>query len=120
MKILVIGQNPSTPTDIKRGSTMDRLADWMNAVDVETFHFTNACLIRGNNFTPTPDYDHINEVTTDYDKIIALGNFASHALSKLGITHFKLPHPSPLNRQINDPKFIEEKLKECKEYLCTT
>lgn len=49
------------------------------------------------------------------DPIIALGNNASKALDK--IPHFKLPHPSPRNRQLNDPKFIEEKLKACKKWL---
>ena len=47
--------------------------------------------------------------------IIALGNNASKALGK--IPHFKLPHPSGKNRQINDKEFINKKLQECKEWL---
>lgn len=49
------------------------------------------------------------------DKIIALGNNASKALGD--IPHFKLPHPSGRNRQINNKKFIDKKLKECREWL---
>ena len=50
-----------------------------------------------------------------YKKIIALGNNASKALK--GLPHFKLPHPSGLNRQTNDKKFINQKLRECRKWL---
>jgi hypothetical protein len=46
---------------------------------------------------------------------VALGNNASRALGS--IPHFKLPHPSGRNRQINDTAFINEKLKKCREWL---
>lgn len=48
-------------------------------------------------------------------KIVALGNNASKALK--GIKHFKLPHPSGLNRQINNKRLINRKLKECGKWL---
>ena len=39
-------------------------------------------------------------------------------LKRLGYKeHFVLPHPSPLNRQINDDKFISMKLSECRRYI---
>lgn len=47
--------------------------------------------------------------------IIALGNKASDAL--MTIPHFKLPHPSGLNRQINDKEFIKKQLNACKSYI---
>lgn len=49
--------------------------------------------------------------------IVALGNKASSRLKKLGIEHFKLPHPSPRNRLLNNPNFIDSELKKCKNYL---
>lgn len=51
------------------------------------------------------------------DTTVALGNNASKRLTQLGIKHFKLPHPSSRNRQINDKAFIEKKLQECREWL---
>jgi uracil-DNA glycosylase len=51
------------------------------------------------------------------NNVIALGNAASNYLNKYSVPHFKLPHPSGRNRQLNDKKFIEAKLKECKEWL---
>ena len=46
--------------------------------------------------------------------IIALGNNASKAIQG---EHFKLPHPSRLNRQLNDKEFIANRLKLCKDWL---
>lgn len=51
----------------------------------------------------------------DGDKIVALGNAASKALK--WIPHFKLPHPSGLNRQLNNKSFVLAKLLECKKWL---
>lgn len=47
--------------------------------------------------------------------LIALGNNASKALDS--IPHFKLPHPSGLNRQVNNKEFINSRLLECKKYI---
>jgi hypothetical protein len=53
-----------------------------------------------------------------YAKItIALGNEASKALTKLGTPHFKLPHPSGRNRQINDKAYIQSRLEAAKIYI---
>lgn len=56
--------------------------------------------------------------TIHQDKIVALGNNASKRLTKYGIPHFKLPHPSGRNRQLNDKSYIESRLAECKKYIC--
>ena len=50
-------------------------------------------------------------------KVIALGNKASKRLSECNVSHFKLPHPSPRNRKLNDPNFIDSELKKCQTYL---
>lgn len=50
-------------------------------------------------------------------KFVALGNEASKSLKQLMIRHFKLPHPSGRNRQVNNKKLIDKKLKECKKWL---
>jgi uracil-DNA glycosylase len=50
-------------------------------------------------------------------KFVSLGNNAEKVLKRLDIESFKLPHPSPRNRKLND-KFYEKKiLKECKQWL---
>jgi hypothetical protein len=56
-----------------------------------------------------------SEILTKNYTFIALGNAASKALGKT--PHFKLPHPSGRNRQINDALFIKMKLSEAKDWL---
>lgn len=43
-------------------------------------------------------------------EVIALGNKASVRLTKQGIIHWKLPHPSGLNRQLNDETFVAKQI----------
>jgi len=50
-------------------------------------------------------------------RIIALGNIAAGVIEKYSRPHFKLPHPSGRNRQINDKEFIAKKLAKCKAWL---
>ncbi len=103
MNILVIGEAPSQQT--KNNPTLKRLNEWLDYLHIKSFCFTNVS---------NPEWsDH----AFAYPKVIALGQVASKELNKRGIVHFKLPHPSPLNRQINDPVFIKSQLDGCKKYL---
>jgi hypothetical protein len=47
--------------------------------------------------------------------IVTFGNNASDAIEP--VMHFKLSHPSGLNRRNSDKKLIDSKLKECKIYI---
>lgn len=54
----------------------------------------------------------------DHDRtFVALGNNASRVLENMEIPHFKLPHPSPRNRMLNNKKLIASELKKCYLYL---
>ena len=57
------------------------------------------------------------ELARPYQRVLALGAFASSALGKLDIPHFQLPHPSPLNRKLNDPIYEKTVLRDCYNYL---
>jgi hypothetical protein len=48
---------------------------------------------------------------------IALGNNASDRMESLNIEHFKLPHPSPRNRKLNDKDYVDKVLQECYSYI---
>jgi len=52
-------------------------------------------------------------------RIIALGNTAATALEMAGEDFFKLPHPSPLNRFLNNKVYLNAVLEECKKWLST-
>jgi uracil-DNA glycosylase len=54
------------------------------------------------------------------DVIVAFGKTAARALTLLGFEHYEMPHPSGLNRQLNDPTYLEEKLKGLEALLQPT
>ena len=113
LKVLVLGQNPS-----KRGGTsksLMRLAEWIEFLELKQFSFANvydAYKVETASADPA-----LNDYVRSYDRVIALGQTASRTLSAMGVSHFRMPHPSGLNRQLNDQKFVHEKLEACKNYL---
>ncbi len=118
--MIVVGMNPSnrpTTKKVNKNSTFDRLNKWMDHLNVQHFSFIN--LLDYSKDNPTiKDVDFKSlDVAKQYNKVIALGGLASTALNKIGVDHFKLPHPSPRNRLLNDKTFEKKILKECKEYL---
>lgn len=115
--ILFVGDKPSIKTDpnvpFKGASCEKRLNSWVNQL---------------NDYYGCDEHEIINQISSMFvikayfyfergGPIIALGNNASKALDKLDIPHFKLPHPSGRNRQINDKEFIKVKLEECRQYI---
>ena len=63
------------------------------------------------------EFHIICEHIRNADKIVALGSAVSKFLEDHNVEHFKLPHPSPRNRQLNDKEFIKNELKACREYI---
>lgn len=86
--------------------------------DLEHYSFMNCIPSKTGQYKITDvNFDLLLEATSDYDRVVALGNFASDALKRIKKDHFKLPHPSPRNRVMNDKKKVQEILQECKEYI---
>lgn len=118
-RILVIGMNPSSYVGPSRRSlALSRLNEWMDYVGVRYFSFVNA--------VPTPGVARIRDVQWDvlrecvefgYDSVIALGKLASLATRRVGGECFELPHPSGLNRKLNDAAYVERVLTECRRYV---
>lgn len=115
MPSIIIGINP-TKAQYRKGCAWYRLQDWIDELDVGIVAFTN--LSHDPHWDKrTIDREHVLACVRGHDKIIALGGLVSKALTRLGIDHFTLPHPSPLNRQINNTEFILERLRECRSYI---
>lgn len=117
-KILVIGLNPTKLAVPRKGGAVHRFSRWLDEIGIDIVSFTN--------LSPDPHWDgkqidesFLRQSMEGYSKIVVWGNSVSKYLKKMDVEHFVLPHPSPLNRQINNPEFIAQKLKECKEYLST-
>lgn len=117
MKVLVVGLNPSVKGG--KSTTLKNLTEWLNLLNLQYVSFINAYDTYGKVSISDLKKDELIEKSKGYAKVIALGSLASKSLISVGIDHFKLPHPSGLNRQLNNQDFIHSKLNECKEYLCT-
>lgn len=119
MKILVVGMCPSNKPTLgsKQNATFKKLESWMDNLKVKHFSFINTFDYPATPTLSKVDNKRLSTVTKEYDKVLALGGFVSSALERLGVDHFKMPHPSPLNRLLNDKKYEKQILKQCKEYL---
>lgn len=119
IKLLVIGMNPSTKPTLrgKSNASFKKLEAWMDVFGVQNFSFCNTFDEPSDAKYSKIDFQRLCTLTGQYDKIIALGGFVSSALNKIDVKHFKLPHPSPRNRLLNDKTYEADVLKQCKDYL---
>ena len=115
----MIGMNPPTKQTLKGkpNATFRKLESWMTECGVKYFSFVNTFDDPSNATVSKVDYQRLYQLTQDYDKIVALGGFVSSALNKINISHFKLPHPSPRNRLLNDKSYERSIVNQCKEYI---
>jgi hypothetical protein len=63
------------------------------------------------------DWDFIRGMTYLDNKIVALGEFPSMCLARVGVPHFRMPHPSGLNRRLNDPLYEMMMVELCMRYI---
>jgi len=130
LKVLLIGSNPSVSSgsnlaflpDTKSGKI---LQEWVSNIDAD-FEFTNVHQHKTDHNKPLSKKmikDSLESLKSaiDYinpDRVVALGKTAETALKMLEIDFLSMPHPSGLNRQLNDKNFKEQKIKELAKY-CT-
>lgn len=119
-KVLIVGLNPSnrkTINKVNKNSTFDRLNKWMNHCGIEHYSFINCINDRGNYINCNVDYDSLKTAVVGYKKILALGDIASKSLININVDHFRLPHPSPRNRVLNDSVIEKIIIELCREYV---
>jgi hypothetical protein len=113
--ILFVGDKPSKRTDpnipFKNALCEKRLKAWIASLGCKEGEYKIVNSVSEYIDTIVVLANHSNV------PVVALGANASEALKAKHINHYKLPHPSGLNRQINDQKFIVHKLQECKRWL---
>lgn len=117
-KVLVVGINPSGKP-FRKGCSLDKMNVWMSMLGHYFYSFSNVIPYEGKYRMIDVDTSFVRSFAEGYDKVIALGNFASQALKRAGVQHYVMPHPSPLNRKLNDREYEMNCLKECKEWLRT-
>ena len=110
MRIIVIGQSPNKKYIKGKNGSIARLTRWLESINIKQFSFTNLSISNG------PELNRIVTECQGYDIIVTLGKIADSALNKINLKHFALPHPSGLNRQINDKEFINDRLTQLSIY----
>lgn len=138
--VVFVGSNPSksahsrVPFDLtsRSGKT---LRQWLKVLDLDG-HIQGQRLYNVAN-RPTPNNRPLNakEIVAalpalhsdlEYEqmmdrtiglRVVALGKTAEKALTLLRVPFYSMPHPSGMNRQLNDPKYVEEKINGLREYL---
>lgn len=113
MTVLFVGQNPAGPSG--KSPSIRRLESWATTLGLRHYSFTNVGHSPGDKFKPNLKFlegccDHGQDV-------VALGGVASAALRRIGVPHFRLPHPSGLNRQLNDADYVRDVLSRCGDYI---
>jgi hypothetical protein len=116
-QVIVVGINPASGSPDKLCQSIKRLSSWADKIGIRYYSFVN-CIGRPGPYSQKDvEYDFLRECVKGYDKVLALGGFPSQALKKLGVDHFTLPHPSGLNRKLNDRDYEKRVLEECSEYI---
>ena len=125
MRILIVGQNPSSKnTDVEvpfEGTASGRrLKKWLKELGLEgaDITFKNASYV-------VDRAPKASEIRSDipwfcFHARIALGEQASRALLSSGCPYngyFRLPHPSGLNRKLNNKEELANQIHLCREYL---
>jgi hypothetical protein len=120
MKILIVGMNPSNAKDcqpgLKKSGTFKRLEKWCDLANIKHFSFINTF---DEYSTPTlqkVNYERLNALR-EYDKVVALGDFVGRALNRARIEHLQMPHPSGLNRNLNDADYERSVILKLKDYI---
>jgi uracil-DNA glycosylase len=116
-KVLFVGDEPSKTNAHKDvafvgAKCFSTLVSWIWILEPDYY----VCI---NSSTPK-DWDKILALKGEGFKIIALGKKAAEVLDELNVSHFQLPHPSGLNRKLNDKEYINRELKVAYDYIHDT
>ena len=115
-KPLILGINPS-PVAFRRNHSLHRLAYWMTALGYDTYCFSNIIPYEGKYSHKDVDIDFVRESIEGHDTILALGGFVSSVLKRMDIDHITMPHPSQLNRKLNDKQYEKNMLMNVRKIL---
>ena len=110
-KLLILGINPS-PVAFRRNHSLHRLSQWMTFLGYDTYCFSNVIPYEGKYSHKDVDTNFVRKSIEGHDTIIALGGFVSSVLKRMNVDHITMPHPSPLNRNLNDKDYERAMLKD--------
>ncbi len=121
LPVLFVGDRPNPRKNLDINTpfvgtpSYKTLLDWIYRMDIDL-----NCVLMSNAFTaegkenPVLTLDVYND---NVQKIVALGEAARSTLSEMDCVFFTLPHPSGLNRALNDKKKLAEQLALCRAFI---
>lgn len=113
--------NPSNNKKPIKNGTFAKLQAWMNSVGVPHWDFHNVVPDKtGEVKMDDVDWQELLEHIRDRKVVICLGGFVARVMKKMEYTGIKticIDHPSPRNRNFNDPGYEAQMLKRLKEEL---
>ena len=119
-KVIFVGMNPSKVLiSTSKGSSHKRFHEWLDYLGINFVTFINLSNDpHWDKKYSTFDHDAVQEQLEGYDRIVTWGSMVSEYITRLnGYSHYMLPHPSGLNRLLNNPMYVKSKLDGCKRYL---
>ena len=118
---LFVGQNPSGKhpgADWNNNATFARIFEWCDRMDVRYFSFVNISHKEGMFDRGTIDAQFLMfTLNNNKGPVIGLGREVCQVLQKTGVSFFRAPHPSPLNRLLNDKEFETMMLDSMKQFI---
>ena len=116
--VIFLGMSPSSHTKPTRNGSLVRLSSWCQSMNLKSWDFHNVVHDRINsNSLNDVDVDALIARVSGKKKVVALGGFVSKVCTKYKIDHYKTDHPSPRNRNFNDPTYEVMMLAKLKAYL---
>lgn len=128
LTILFIGSNPSNRASSNDAFTEDTvsgriLREWIKGIDGMIL-FDNIASQKTPDNRPLNQneralarvslLERINRINPT--RLVALGKAASGELTRLKLEHLEMPHPSGLNRKLNDKSYVAEKICALQDY----
>ena len=128
LKILFIGSNPSVKASSTEAFTSDTasgriLHEWIQGIEGTILFENIVSSITENNrplnrnemaLASVSLLERINRINPD--RLVALGKSAAYTLEKLKLKFLEMPHPSGLNRKLNDAEYVREKIQSLQFY----
>lgn len=116
IKVVFVGDKPSQQNisqyiPFVGTKSFSTLVEWINHINPDYYVVINSD-------SPSDRFRLMDLYFKGKFTIVALGENAYAAVvDSLCMHPFKLPHPSGLNRKLNDKKYIKQQLKACKQYV---
>lgn len=118
--VIILGQCPSSKTQPFKNGTFARLKTWCDTVGLYAWDFHNVIPDKINSYSIADvNSDLLITRTKNKKKVIALGGFVSRVCTKYMIDHFKIDHPSPRNRNLNDKDYEKAMIERLRTYVNT-